>query len=78
MKKTLLFLLVVSLMCSCVPRKDLIYLQGQPITEKEIREINDIPYKLQVHDILNIEIKGRPTQCSYVISKSGKQQCWRQ
>ena len=58
MKKTFLFLIVVCLMSSCVPRKDLIYLQGDPVSVKEIREINDTPYKLQVHDNLSIDIKA--------------------
>lgn len=58
MKKTFLFLIVVCLMSSCVPRKDLIYLQGDPVSLKEIREINDAPYKLQVHDNLSIDIKA--------------------
>jgi len=58
MRKTLLFLLLVSIMCSCVPRKNLIYLQGEPVSLKKIREINNVPYKLQVHDIISIEIKA--------------------
>jgi polysaccharide export outer membrane protein len=58
MRKTLLFLLLISVMCSCVPRKNLIYLQGEPVSLKKIREINDTPYKLQVHDIIIIEIKA--------------------
>ncbi len=48
----------VVLMSSCVPRKDLIYLQGEPVSLKKIREINDTPYKLQVHDIVSIDIKA--------------------
>ena len=58
MKKTLLFLLVVLAMSSCVPRKNLIYLQGEPVSIEKIREINDAPYKLQVHDIITINIKA--------------------
>lgn len=45
-------------MSSCVPRKDLIYLQGDPVSLKEIREINDAPYKLQVHDNITVDIKA--------------------
>ena len=58
MRKTLLFLLLISFLSSCVPRKNLIYLQGEPVSLKKIREINDTPYKLQVHDIITIDIKA--------------------
>jgi polysaccharide export outer membrane protein len=58
MRRTLLFLLLISVLCSCVPRKNLIYLQGEPVSLKKIREINDAPYKLQVHDIITIDIKA--------------------
>lgn len=71
MKKTLLFLLVVLVMSSCVPRKDLVYLQGQPVSMKEIREINDAPYKLQVHDIITIEIKADDERYVTMFQKSG-------
>jgi polysaccharide export outer membrane protein len=58
MKKHFLLLLSIAFLSSCVPSKDLIYLQGEPIQKKEIKRINDIPYKLQVDDILNIDIKS--------------------
>lgn len=70
MKKTFLFLLVVAFMSSCVPRKDLVYLQGKPVTLKEIREINNIPYKLQVDDIINIDIKSDPEDAVKMFQKS--------
>lgn len=41
-----------------MPNKDLVYLQGKPIKNKEIRKINDTPYKLQVNDIITIDIKS--------------------
>lgn len=53
----LLFLLSIFL-CSCVPSKDLIYLQGDPIQKTDIQRINNIPYKLQVDDMINIAIKS--------------------
>ncbi len=46
------------LFASCVPTKDLIYLQGEPVSSKEIRRMNNEPYKLQVDDMINIEIKS--------------------
>ena len=58
MKKYLLLLLFAFFLFSCVPSKDLIYLQGEPVQKKELKRINDIPYKLQVDDMLNIDIKS--------------------
>ncbi|MFY0631326.1 MAG: polysaccharide biosynthesis/export family protein [Flavobacteriaceae bacterium] len=58
MKKTFLFLAVVCFLSSCVPNKNLIYLQGQPVSKKEIHKINDAPYRLQVNDIISIDIKA--------------------
>ena len=58
MKKYLLLLLLIPIFFSCVPSKDLIYLQGEPIQKKEIKRINNIPYKLQVDDMLDIDIKS--------------------
>ena len=71
MKKTLLFLLVAITMSSCVPRKNLIYLQGEPVSLKEIREINDAPYKLQVHDIITIDIKADDPRYVTMFQKTG-------
>ncbi|MEQ6122759.1 polysaccharide biosynthesis/export family protein [Pseudotenacibaculum sp. MALMAid0570] len=58
MRKVLLFLLFICFLSSCVPNKNLIYLQGEPVSLKEIRETNDAPYKLQVHDNISIDIKA--------------------
>lgn len=54
-KKILLFAILSSVV-SCVPSKDVIYFQGNPIEKKEIQRINNTPYKLQVDDIINIDI----------------------
>ena len=45
-------------MVSCVPSKDLIYLQGNPIIKKDIDRINNVPYKLQVDDMINIQFQS--------------------
>ena len=57
MKKYFLLPLFFFFLFSCVSSKDLIYLQGDPIQKKEIKRVNDILYKLQIGDILNIDIK---------------------
>ena len=58
MKKNLLFIILIALFTSCVPNKDLIYLQGKPVNNKEIHKINDAPYRLRVNDIITIDIKS--------------------
>lgn len=58
MRKALLLLLFITVLSSCVPRKNLVYLQGEPVNLKQIREINDAPYKLQVHDNVTVDIKA--------------------
>lgn len=63
-------MVVVCLISSCVPRKDLIYLQGDPVSLKEIREINDAPYKLQVHDNITIDIKAEDESLVGIFSKN--------
>ena len=69
MKKHLLLLLLISFLFSCVPSKDIIYLQGEPIAKNEIKRINNIPYKLQVDDILNIDIKSNEEALVSVFKK---------
>ena len=58
MKKTLIFTFLITLLASCVPNKDLIYLQGKPVSNQEIQKINNTPYRLRVNDIINIDIKS--------------------
>lgn len=58
MNKTLLFVFLAIVFASCVPNKDLIYLQGKPVSKKGIHKINNTPYKLRVNDILTITIKS--------------------
>lgn len=58
MKRTFQFLLCLLVLTSCVPNKKLIYLQGEPVNDKEIRRLNNTPYKLQVGDIISVNIKS--------------------
>lgn len=53
-----LLLLVGLLFTSCIPTKDLIYLQGEP--SQSTQAVNPVvakPYRLQTNDIINITIK---------------------
>ena len=54
----LLFLLSV-LLTSCIPNKDLIYLQKKDSSDNQVVEpVNQKPYRLQTGDILTITIKA--------------------
>ena len=57
MKKHLCFLLLIAVFASCIPQKDLAYLQGETRTGTNVQKLNDAPYKLQMGDILIIDIK---------------------
>jgi polysaccharide export outer membrane protein len=56
-KKFIIFSILIHIV-SCVPSKDLIYLQGNPIIKKDIDRINNVPYKLQVDDMINIQFQS--------------------
>jgi polysaccharide export outer membrane protein len=61
MNKTALFLLFLIgvLFTSCIPTKDLIYLQGdENATEQAVNPVSSKPYRLQTNDILSITIKA--------------------
>ncbi|WP_298880439.1 polysaccharide biosynthesis/export family protein [uncultured Polaribacter sp.] len=73
MKKHFLLLLTLTFLFSCVPNKDLIYLQGDPIVKKDIKRINNIPYKLQVDDMLNIDIKSNDEALVAIFKKESNE-----
>ena len=57
-KKYLLLLLSI-LVTSCIPKKDLIYLQDKKSSaDKVVTPSNQNPYRLQTNDILSITIKA--------------------
>lgn len=58
MLKRFFILLLVFLAASCVPSKDLIYLQGEPVAKKNVYLLNNQPYRLQVDDVLSINLKA--------------------
>lgn len=59
MKKYFAFIVLIVIISSCVSNRELTYLQGEPIKNSEIKRINNIPYKLQIDDILNINITSK-------------------
>lgn len=61
MKRLSAYLLLLTglLFTSCIPTKDLIYLQGDPGTPTQsVNPVASKPYRLQTNDILNISIKA--------------------
>lgn len=54
------FLLAVTflLLFSCVPYKNTVYFQGNPVSKEDVYMLNTTPYKLQINDILSINIKS--------------------
>lgn len=69
MNKYLVLFLLICSFSSCLSNKELTYLQGQPQSSSEISRINNIPYKLQVDDILNITITSKNQEIVAIFQK---------
>ncbi|TVZ55181.1 polysaccharide export outer membrane protein [Lutibacter sp. Hel_I_33_5] len=74
MKKIVLLVLLLSVFVGCVPNKDLTYLQGTPQNEREIRKLNNTPYRLQVEDAIFIEINAVDEDLVKMFSKNSNTQ----
>jgi len=81
MFKYFLWLLLLITLSSCVSNKRTVLFQGEPTTNSEIYKLNNIPYKLQVGDVLVINIKSvdpklvslfKPTENIGVNNQNGK------
>jgi len=58
MNKYFLWFLLLITLSSCVSNKRTVYFQGEPKTNSDIYKLNNIPYKLEVGDVLVINIKS--------------------
>jgi polysaccharide export outer membrane protein len=58
MRKILIVFLFGLIFTSCIPTKDLVYFQGEPSSKTSVHKMLNEPYKLQVNDILAINIKA--------------------
>ena len=58
MRKLFLLLVIAVIYGSCIPNKDLIYFQGEPLPKDSIYKLQNEPYRLQVNDILFIHVKS--------------------
>jgi polysaccharide export outer membrane protein len=73
MLKRLLIIISISFFASCVPNKDLVYLQGKPIAKKDVYKLNDQPYRLQAGDVLSIDIKAKDEKSVALFKKTVSQ-----
>lgn len=62
MRKVLLLLLILIIYSSCIPNKELIYFQGDPVSGDSIKILQNRPYRLQVNDMLYIDIKSADSE----------------
>ncbi len=58
MKKLFTFILLAILLNSCIPKKNLVYFQGEMQQIDSLQRIQETPYRLQMNDILTIQIKS--------------------
>lgn len=77
--KFLLYIILIAFVSSCIPNKDLVYLQNKKGTEQsiEVSQAFSKPYKVQVNDILSVNIKAldqRLVDMFNPSSSSGQQQ----
>ncbi|KAF2333166.1 polysaccharide biosynthesis/export family protein [Flavobacterium daemonense] len=72
-KNSFFILLLVSvLFTSCIPVKDLVYLQNKNTSEEKnvVAAVETKPYRLQVNDVLSISIKAIDPKLVSIFSKS--------
>jgi len=58
MKKLLTILVLIVLSTSCIPNRDLVYFQGEKLENQSLKKLQKAPYKLQVNDMIDIQIKS--------------------
>ncbi|MCP4884891.1 MAG: sugar transporter, partial [Flavobacteriales bacterium] len=58
MRKIIAVLLLFAMFTSCIPLKKQVYFQGELEESDSIAKIQDQPYRMQVDDLLDIQIKS--------------------
>jgi polysaccharide export outer membrane protein len=72
--KVCIYILFSILFASCVPTKDLIYLQDKGKSKAEVvTPSNQKPYRLQTNDILNISVKAIDPKLVEIFNLNGSQ-----
>ncbi len=69
--KVFFFLILLS---SCVPHKDILNFQGDSSLERNVSKINEEPYKIQVNDILYIDLKSTNSELVSLFGSSNQNQ----
>jgi polysaccharide export outer membrane protein len=75
-KRILLLLLVIGLFfTSCVPVKDLIYLQNKNNSEVStvVNPVNAKPYRLQINDVISISIKANDPKLVQIFTPTNRE-----
>ncbi|NLP57911.1 polysaccharide biosynthesis/export family protein [Lutibacter sp. B1] len=72
MKKLFFYILFLSILSSCVTSKQMTYFQGEPISKSDIYKLNNEPYRLQVNDILYIDIKASNPEIVSMFKSGGE------
>ncbi len=71
MKKLFLYAVLFSCFTSCVSTKQMTYFQGEPTKKSDIYKLNNKPYRLQVNDILYIDIKAENKEIVSLFKSGG-------
>lgn len=73
-KSFYLFLLISVLFTSCIPIKDLVYLQDKSTSSEQnvIASVESKPYRLQVNDVISVNIKAIDPKLVSIFSTTGE------
>ncbi|MCA0931459.1 polysaccharide biosynthesis/export family protein [Lutimonas saemankumensis] len=70
MRKIIAVLLLFAMFTSCIPLKKQVYFQGELEQADSIARIQDQPYRMQVDDLIDIQIKSSDEDVSKVFNPS--------
>ncbi|MGB5383553.1 MAG: sugar transporter, partial [Lutimonas sp.] len=73
MRKVLVLIITTLFFFSCVPKKELIYFQGEVSAKDSIYKLQNEPYRLQVNDMLYIDINSPDEQLVSVFKNTNSQ-----
>ncbi len=73
-KSFYLFLLISVLFTSCIPIKDLVYLQDKSTSNEQnvIASVESKPYRLQVNDVISVNIKAIDPKLVSIFNTTGE------
>ena len=74
MRKIVAIIVLFAIFTSCIPLKKQVYFQGSLNQNDSIAKIQDQPYRMQVDDLLDIQIKSSDPNVSKVFNPSASAQ----